>query len=85
MSISGCIGGDTFTIIGRCPRTGMLGLCLSTSEMAVGSRCPVIKARVGAVSSQAFSNPRLGKLAMNLLEKGYSAQKVVAEVVSSDP
>ena len=84
MIFPGSIGGDTFTIVGRCPRTGMLGLCLSTSEMAVGSRCPVVIAGVGAVSSQAFSNPRLGKLAINLLEKGYSSQKVVAEAVASD-
>jgi len=53
--------------------------------MAVGSRGPSVKAGVGAASSQAFTDPRLGKLAINLLEKGYSAHKVVAEVVSSDP
>lgn len=76
--------GETFTIIGRCERTGMLGVCLATSEIATGSRGPQVKARVGAVSSQAHTNPRLAKLAINLLEIGFSAPKVVEEVRESD-
>jgi len=63
----------------------MLGICAATSEIATGSRAPHVKARVGAVSSQAYPDPRLGKLAINLLEQGYSASKVLAEVVASDP
>ena len=85
MNSSAFGGADTFTIIGRCERTGMLGVCLATSEIATGSRGPHVKARVGAVSTQARTNPRLGKLALNLLEVGYSATKVVEEVVASDP
>lgn len=76
--------GETFTIIGRCERTGMLGVCLATSEIATGSRGPQVKARVGAVSSQAHTNPRLAKLAIDLLEIGFSAPKVVEEVRESD-
>jgi len=30
---------STFSIIGRCDRTGMFGIAIATSEMAVGSRC----------------------------------------------
>ena len=48
---------NTFTIIGRCPREGLLGIGLTSSPLAVTSRCPFIKANVGAVSSQA-PNPR---------------------------
>ena len=77
-------GGDTFTIIGRCERTGMLGVCLATSEIATGSRAPRAKARVGAVSTQASTNPRLSRLAINLLELGFSASKVVEEIKNSD-
>lgn len=84
MTSQGNAGGDTFTIIGRCERTGMLGVCLATSEIATGSRGPHAKARVGAVSTQASTNPRLGKLAINLLELGFSAPKVIEEIKSSD-
>jgi len=78
-------GADTFTIVGRCERTGMLGIGIATREIAVGSRCPFVKARVGAVSTQSYTDPRLGRLAINLLELGYSAPKIIAELKASDP
>ena len=30
----------TFTILGRCPRTRQLGVCISTGSLAVGGYCP---------------------------------------------
>ena len=50
----------TFSIAGRCPRTGMLGAVVSTSSMAVGSRCAWAEANVGAVLTQHRTDPRLG-------------------------
>ena len=84
MNPSNCIQTDTFTIIGRCERTGMLGVCLATSEVGCGGRAPHAKARVGAAASQCFTNPYLGTLAINLLEMGYSAHKVLEEIIGSD-
>jgi len=84
MSITGFLKSDTFTIIGRCERTHMLGVCVATSPIAVASRCPFVKAGVGAVSIQAFTDPRLGPLAIQLLEMGYSAPKVLKELEESD-
>jgi len=52
----------TFSLIGRCERTGMLGVAIATSEMAVGSRCIHVAPGVGAVVCQASTNPRLGFL-----------------------
>ena len=37
----------TFSIAGRCTRTGMLGAVVTTSSMGVGSRCPWARAGVG--------------------------------------
>jgi len=85
MSFRDLIEGDTFTIVARCERTGMLGIALATGEMAVASRCPNVKAKVGAVSTQASTDPRLGQLALKLLETGFSAAKVVEELTASDP
>lgn len=84
MNSSDSLQADTFTIIGRCERTGMLGLCLATCEIATGSRASHVKAMVGAVATQAFTNPYLGKLAINLLKIGYSAHKVLEELKISD-
>ncbi len=74
----------TFSIIGRCERTGMFGVAISTGEMAVGSRCIHVAPAVGAVISQAASNPRLGHLGLNLLRQGYPAPRVVEAIAASD-
>jgi len=77
--------GDTFTLIARCDKTSLMGVGMITSSIAVGSRCPFGLARVGIGSVQAFPDPRLRHLALTLLQMGYSASKVVKELVSSDP
>ena len=74
----------TFSIIGRCSRTGMLGIAITTSDLCVGSRCPYIKPLVGAVSTQAATDPRLGPFAIRLLDLGYSAVRVIKEIETSD-
>jgi uncharacterized Ntn-hydrolase superfamily protein len=74
----------TFTMIGRCPRDGLLGVCLTSSPLSVGARCPFIKANLAAVSTQAYSDPGLGPQALNLLELGYSPEKVLDELRESD-
>ena len=72
----------TFSLIGRCERTGMLGIAIATSEMAVGSRCIHVAPGVGAVVTQASTNPRLGHLGLNLLRAGYSAPRVLEEIAA---
>ena len=74
----------TFSVIGRCERTGMLGVAIATSEMAVGSRCIHVAPGVGAVVCQASTNPRLGFLGLNLMRAGYSAPRALEEIAGSD-
>jgi uncharacterized Ntn-hydrolase superfamily protein len=74
----------TFSLVGRCERTGMFGIAIATSEMAVGSRCIHVAPGVGAVVTQASTNPRLGHLGLNLLRAGYSAPRVLDEIGASD-
>ena len=74
----------TFSLIGRCERTGMFGIAIATSEMAVGSRCIHVAPNVGAIVTQASTNPRLGHLGLNLLRAGHSAPRVLAEIAASD-
>lgn len=74
----------TFSIVGRCPRTGLLGVAITTSDIAVGSRCPYVKPLAGAVSTQATTDPRLGPFALRLLESGYSSSAALKQVASSD-
>jgi uncharacterized Ntn-hydrolase superfamily protein len=74
----------TFSVAGRCERTGMLGVAIATSEMAVGSRCIHVAPGVGAVICQASTNPRLGVLGLHLMRAGYPAPRALEEIAASD-
>jgi uncharacterized Ntn-hydrolase superfamily protein len=74
----------TFSIIARCNRTGMFGIGIATRPMAIGAKCPFLRAGIGGLVVQANGDPRLGPLGLRLLEMGYSAQKVLAEIAESD-
>ncbi len=74
----------TFSIIARCERTGMLGIAIATRPMAIGAKCPFLKPGIGGLVVQANGDPRLGPFGLKLLEMGYSAEKVLAEIAASD-
>jgi uncharacterized Ntn-hydrolase superfamily protein len=76
---------STFTVIGRCRRTGRLGVGTATRSLAVGARVPHVRAGLGAVAIMAIADARLGQMAMRLLELGYKAPAVVEELVRADP
>jgi uncharacterized Ntn-hydrolase superfamily protein len=75
----------TFSIAGRCARTGMFGVVVTTSSLAVGSRCAFAKAGVGAVLTQHRTDPRLGPLAIELMERGFTARQAMDAVVAATP
>jgi uncharacterized Ntn-hydrolase superfamily protein len=70
----------TISIAARCERTGAFGVAISSSSPAVGSRCPNVRAGVGAVSSQNITDPRLGPALLDALESGLSAQSALDSV-----
>ena len=76
---------NTFTIVGRCPKSGALGIATSTGEMAVGSRVPFVETGVGAVATQALTDPRHGPKGIGMLKQGLSAAAVVERLAASDP
>lgn len=75
----------TFSIAGRCARTGMLGAVVTTSSMAVGSRCAWAEAKVGVVLTQHRTDPRLGPRLLEPLRRGLPADAAIAELERSDP
>ncbi|APA89503.1 DUF1028 domain-containing protein (plasmid) [Paraburkholderia sprentiae WSM5005] len=66
----------TFSIVGRCAKTGQLGIAISSSSIAVGARCPWARAGVGAVATQNVTLPALGPQILDLLE----SERVAADV-----
>jgi len=63
----------TFSITARCPETGMFGVAVTSSSMAVAARCAFARAGVGAVASQNITDPRLGARGLDLMAGGKTA------------
>ena len=74
----------TFSIAGRCARTGMLGAVVTTSSMAVGGRCAYAKAGVGAVLTQHRTDPRLGPRMIDHLATGGQPEAMMRALEDSD-
>lgn len=72
----------TLSIAGRCGRTGMLGVAVSSSSPAVAARCAFARAGVGAALSQNITDPRLGRRALELMQGGLAAQAALDRVVA---
>ncbi|SCM66471.1 DUF1028 domain-containing protein [Donghicola eburneus] len=70
----------TFSLVARCPETGMFGMAVSSSSPAVAARCAYARAGVGAVASQNVTDPTLGPLTLDLMESGLSAEEAIAEM-----
>ena len=76
---------NTFSIAARCPRTGMLGVAVSTAVPAVGGICSYIKEGVGTIATQSWVNPYLGIDGLKLLEQGISAEETLTKLLADDP
>ena len=74
----------TFSLAARDPATGMFGIAIATSAVAVGNRCPWVRAGVGAVTTQHRTDTRAGPIGLDLLSKGFSAQETVSLLAASN-
>ena len=66
----------TFSLVGKCARTGMFGAAVTTSNIGVGSCCPYARAG-GAVLTQHGTDPTLGPKGLDFLSEGKSAEETV--------
>jgi uncharacterized Ntn-hydrolase superfamily protein len=72
----------TFSLVARCPRTGMFGVVVTSSSPAVAARCAHARAGVGAVTTQNVTDPRLGPRLLDAMQRGFGAREAMAEVVA---
>jgi uncharacterized Ntn-hydrolase superfamily protein len=73
----------TFTLLGRCARTGQLGVAVTTSDLAVGARVPFALPGIGVAATQHRTDPRLGPRLLELLRSGCTPDEAVAAVAAS--
>jgi uncharacterized Ntn-hydrolase superfamily protein len=75
----------TYSIIARCPKTGRLGLGITTFSIAAGGRCEGILAGVGICKTQAYVNRGNDPLAIELLAQGFTPAHVMSQLAANDP
>ena len=75
----------TFSLVGRCERTGAVGAVIASAGMAVAARCVAVRAGVGAVCSQSTTDPRLREALLAAMAGGLAASDALTAVVGSAP
>jgi uncharacterized Ntn-hydrolase superfamily protein len=66
----------TFSLIARCPDSGLIGIAAATAVPAVGKLLTHAIGGVGAVATQAKLNPYIGIDGVRLLQNGRTAREV---------
>ena len=74
----------TFSIVGRNPANGELGIAVQSKFFAVGSVVPWAKAGVGAIATQSWANTTYGPKGLELLESGLTAQQALDKLIAAD-
>jgi uncharacterized Ntn-hydrolase superfamily protein len=75
---------STFSIIGRDPANGAIGLAVSTEAAAVGKRVPHFRTGVGMVATQGKTNVLYGTMGLKLLEIGFSSREALDSLTRKD-
>jgi len=71
----------TFSISARCPRTGMMGIAISSSSPAVAARCAHARAGAGVVATQNITDPALGPKGLDLMARGLDAEQALSALL----
>lgn len=74
----------TWSIIARDKATGRIGIAVATRAFAVGARVPHIKTGIGAICTQALTNPHFGPRGLALLTAGATADDAVRMLMLAD-
>ena len=72
----------TFSLVGRCDRTGAVGAVIASASMAVAARCAAARAGVGAVCSQSTTDPRLREALLEAMAGGVAADDALVTLVT---
>ena len=76
---------STFSIVGRCDRSGQLGVAVSTADVAAGRLVTWARAGIGAVATQSWPSLYLAIDALEKLDHGASAPEALERVLADDP
>lgn len=74
----------TWSILAHDPATGAFGVTVATCAFAVGASCPYLRAGVGAVSTQSFTNRYLGPAVLDAMERGLPPEAAIESALAGD-
>ncbi len=74
----------TFSIVAMDPETSEWGIAVASRVLDVGYIVPWLKAEVGAVATQALTNPYFGPWALEELSEGKNADEVLEIILKRD-
>lgn len=73
----------TFSIVARCPRTGDVGVAVSTAVPATGALVPHVSFK-GAIATQSYVNVSLGIKGLQLLDLGLPIDAALEALLAQD-
>ncbi len=73
----------TFSIVACDKNAHRVGIAITTSSIAVGSRCPWVRAGVGAVATQNITDPSLGNAILDAIGEGKTPAAAIDELAQS--
>jgi len=74
---------NTFSIVGRCARTGDFGVAVATARPTVGSVVPWVSLN-GAVATQAKTNTAIGRGVLALLDRAVPVRVALEALLAAD-
>lgn len=75
----------TYTMMGRCSRSGHIGYAIATVSLNVGVVCPAVSRAGDLIVSQAYTNRRLKAEGARRLDEGMGAADLMAYLATTDP
>lgn len=74
----------TWSIVAHDPETGAFAVAVTTCAFAVGASCPFVRAGVGAVSTQSFTNRYLGPAILDGMARGLAPADAIEGALAGD-
>ena len=74
----------TFSIAAIDPRTGEVGVAVTTRVPCVGNGVPWVRAGIGAVATQANTRTEYGQILLDAMAKGEEPAKALARALAAD-
>jgi uncharacterized Ntn-hydrolase superfamily protein len=74
----------TYSIVARDAKTGDLGCAVQSQAFNAGAAVPWVRAGVGAIATQSFTDRRYGYSGLELLAAGRDPQSALDELVAAD-